>query len=310
MPSNAHHNTLYILTEHDDVYRTLLHERQLPQLEIVDEPHQANIVLASPPMARAQIDEFAQLEWLQSVYAGVDALCARPLPEKDFILTNVKDIFGPQIAEYVIGYSIEHYRHFMLYHAQQQSKLWQPHLYQGLANKRLVILGTGSIATYLAQTAKAFQLHTIGINRSGIPPKDSPFDDVFHINELHSALNQADIVVNTLPSTAETAEILNRNSLSQCQNALLFNVGRGSAINEKDMLWALERNYLAHAYLDVFKQEPLTDDALWSHPKVTVTPHIAALSFPHQVVEIFANNYQHWLDGFSLQYEVDMEKGY
>ncbi|WP_239502571.1 D-2-hydroxyacid dehydrogenase [Vibrio astriarenae] len=303
-------NKLYILTEHDDVYRTLIQEKSLPQLDIVDDPTQANIVLGSPPMAQAQFEQFKQLEWLQAIYAGVDALCIKPLPERQYTLTNVKDIFGPQIAEYVLGYCIEHFRHFTLYHAQQQSKLWQPHLYQGLANKRMVILGCGSIASHLARTAKAFQLHTIGINSTGIPPKDSPFNDVFHISELHSALNQADIVVNTLPSTPETVEILNRNSLSQCQKALLFNVGRGSAINESDLVWAIENQYITHAYLDVFKQEPLDDDILWFHPKITVTPHIAALSFPYQVVEIFVENYQLWLDGYSLKFEVDLEKGY
>ncbi|MDR9827717.1 D-2-hydroxyacid dehydrogenase [Vibrio sp. FNV 38] len=310
MPTTSDSNHLFILTEHDDVYLNLLQELDLPDLEIVTLPEQANLLLASPPMARRQLDQFTQLEWLQSVYAGVDALCAKPLPDKNYTLTNVKDIFGPQIAEYVLGYSIEHYRHFMLYHAQQQSQLWQPHLYQGLNGKRMVILGTGSIATYLARTAKAFNIHVTGINRSGIPPKDSPFDEVYHNNELHSALNQADIVVNTLPSTTETIDMLNKNSLSQCQKALLFNVGRGSAVNEQDLIWALEHQHITQAYLDVFKQEPLVNEALWNHSKITITPHIAALSFPEQVVEIFADNYRRWHSGFSLKFEVNLKQGY
>ncbi|GAL14056.1 D-3-phosphoglycerate dehydrogenase [Vibrio astriarenae] len=68
-------NKLYILTEHDDVYRTLIQEKSLPQLDIVDDPTQANIVLGSPPMAQAQFEQFKQLEWLQAIYAGL-MLCA------------------------------------------------------------------------------------------------------------------------------------------------------------------------------------------------------------------------------------------
>lgn len=304
------HHQLFILTDQDDVYHSLIEAKHLPGLCITTEPDKANIVLAAPPMARERLGDLPSLEWLQSIYAGVDALCVPPLSDKIYQLTNVKDIFGPQITEYVLGYSISFYRHFRLYQAQQDSQLWSPHLYQGLQGKTLVTLGTGSIASYLAQVAKAFGLEVLGVNRSGIPPKDSPFSQVFHVGELEAALGQADIVVNTLPATPETRGILHSGSLGQCHNALLFNVGRGSALVESDLIWALDNQHLAHAYLDVFEQEPMTDPVLWSHPKITVTPHIAALSFPEQVVEIFSQNYRRWCDGFGLKFVVDQKKGY
>ncbi|NMS24847.1 NAD(P)-dependent oxidoreductase, partial [Vibrio parahaemolyticus] len=113
-----------------------------------------------------------------------------------------------------------------------QNKQWQPHLYTSLQSKTMVILGTGSIGGYLGNAAKAMGIKTIGINRTGIPTSGGEFHQTFHINELSKAFEQADIVVNTLPSTPETRQLLNRQTLSQLNQALLFNVGRGDVLDE------------------------------------------------------------------------------
>ncbi|MDW2405902.1 NAD(P)-dependent oxidoreductase, partial [Vibrio sp. 1262-1] len=198
-----HSNQIFLLSEHRDTYETLLTERKLPDLSITDKPEEAQIVLADPPLLSNRLDEFSQLGWVQSTFAGVNALIL-PNLRQDYTLTNVRGIFGPLIAEYVLGYSIAHYRHFNRYHQQQQNKQWQPHLYTSLQSKTMVILGTGSIGKCLAQTAQAMGINTIGINRTGIPTANDEFAQTFHINELANALRKADIVVNTLPSTPNT----------------------------------------------------------------------------------------------------------
>lgn len=301
---------VYLLTEDNDQYRHLLEQASLPHLAITEQPSEANILIASPPKAAKRIQDFAHVEWIQSIYAGVDALIPA-LNQFDGQLTNVKGIFGQQIAEYVIGYSISHFRHFNHYRQQQSQAEWSPLPYSSLTDKKVVILGTGSIGAHLAQAVKSLSMQPIGVNRSGIPAKHSPFTAIYHIQELATALAQADIVVNTLPNTAHTQQILNQSSLAACQKALLFNVGRGSAIDELGLLNAIESGAIEHAFLDVFEQEPLSSNhPFWSHPKITVTPHIAALSFPEQVVDIFTDNYQRWRDGFELVNQIDLEKGY
>ncbi|MCV5262341.1 hypothetical protein OFC55_32240, partial [Escherichia coli] len=90
----------------------LLAEKNLPDLNITDKPQEAHIVLADPPLLSHRLDEFSQLEWVQSTYAGVNALIT-PEFRQDYTLTNVRGVFGPLIAEYVLGYCISHYRHFM-----------------------------------------------------------------------------------------------------------------------------------------------------------------------------------------------------
>lgn len=305
-----HSNQIFLLSEHRDTYKTLLAKKNLPDLCLIDQPEAAQIVLADPPLLSQRLDEFSQLEWVQSTFAGVNALTS-PSLRQDYTLTNVRGIFGPLIAEYVLGYSIAHYRHFNRYHQQQQNKRWQPHLYTSLQSKTMVILGTGSIGCYLGNAAKAMGIKTIGMNRTGIPTSGGEFHQTFHISELSKAFEQADIVVNTLPSTPETQQLLNRQTLSQLSQALLFNVGRGDVLDEAGLLFALKNRWVEHAFLDVFEQEPLSvEHPFWKLPQVTITPHIAALSFPEQVIEIFADNYLRWCDGFSLNYQVDFEKGY
>ncbi|MCZ8487676.1 NAD(P)-dependent oxidoreductase [Vibrio lentus] len=111
------------------------------------------------------------------------------------MLTNVS-IFGPAIAEYVLGYTISHFRHFTHYHQQQQQRNRQPQLYTSLTDKTTVILGTGSIAPFgESRFCVWYPYHWV--NWTGIPSKQETFKDTFHINELEAALKQADIVEHT-----------------------------------------------------------------------------------------------------------------
>ncbi|MGX9418690.1 D-2-hydroxyacid dehydrogenase [Vibrio sp. WJH972] len=300
----------YLLTDANEEYQTELKQYDLPGLEQTDIMNEATVVIADPPLAALHLDKFDKLEWLQSTYAGVDKLM---LPElrQDYTLTNVKGVFGPLIAEYVIGYLIQHYRHFQQYREHQSQQQWSPMPYQSLQGKRMVILGTGVIAKHLAKVVAPFGIDAIGINRSGIPPKDNTFSAIYHFSELEMALKSADIVVSTLPNTPETKHMLNREFFSWCDNVVLFNVGRGANLAEDSLISAIDSGQVGHAYLDVFEQEPLNSHhPFWHHPNITITPHIAALSFPRHVIKIFATSYQRWSMGQMPQFVVDFSKGY
>jgi phosphoglycerate dehydrogenase-like enzyme len=301
---------LALVTDNNDHYRTLLKSKQLPDLEITTALDGATILLAAPPKLAPRLDDAKDVEWVQSTYAGIDALLGESL-RKDYKLTNVKGIFGQQISEYVLGYSIGYFRHFDLYKQQQQKRDWQPHTYQSMIGKRMVIFGTGAIGSHLANTVKALGIVPVGINRTGIPPRQSAFLETYHIKEAAQALKAADIIVNTLPNTPTTDGLFDEQLLSACQHALFFNVGRGQTVDSNALLFALERGHLVHAFLDVFVDEPISQECpYWSNPNITVTPHIAAISFPEQVVDIFSENYLRWRDGFQLQNVVDFERGY
>lgn len=301
---------IYLLTEDDQKYQQLLEQAQLTDLEITTNKSEATILLAAPPKAVGMLETFPKLEWIQSVYAGVDALIP-DLTSNSIELTNVKGIFGQLIAEYVLGFTLQHYRHFQDYKANQEQQIWSPKPYSSLADKRMLILGTGSIGSYLANSAHSLGLSVSGVNSRGIPVKNAKFDAIYHIQELPAALQESDIVVNTLPDTPATQKLLNHQTLAHCHNVLLFNVGRGSTIDEQALLDAIQHQQVEHAFLDVFEVEPLEKNhPFWHNSAITVTPHIAALSFPEQVMDIFKDNYQRWRDGFRLANSVDIEKGY
>ena len=303
-------NKLLILSNQEHTYLSLIAQAGLNNLEVTDDPAQANIVLADPPRLVEHLDTLPHLEWVQSTFAGIDALTNEQL-RRDYQLTNIKGIFGQLITEYVLGYTISHYRNFAQYRHQQNNKHWEQLPYPTLLGKRMVILGTGSIGSYLAKAVNTLGIQTIGVNRTGIPPMDSPFDVTFHNSELPRALEMADIVVSTLPNTKDTIGLLNKESLSHCKQALLFNVGRGEALDVDGLLFALQNGCIEHAFLDVFIKEPISQQSpFWEHPNITVTPHVAAVSFPEQAFEIFVENYQRWQQGFALVNQIDFEKGY
>ena len=221
-------------------------------------------------------------------------------------------MFGQLISEYVLGYLIAYFRHFEEYHQQQVHHQWQPHLYQPIAGKTMVILGTGSIGSQPGSDRENFRSGCYrGQSVRTSPPNSRPFRRFFRSVKLKRALQKADILVCTLPHTPETEGLLNSDNLQMCNQALLFNVGRGKTLKEKDQLAAIKNGFVQHAFLDVFQQEPLAEShPFWKHPNITITPHIAAISFPEQLVDLFVRNLDHWIHHEPLENLIDFNKGY
>lgn len=304
---------LLLLTRENQIYHQLLSELALPDLTIVDDqPEQiatTDIWLAEPGLAAPLIALAPSLTWLQSTFAGVDKLMQlkRPLTCQ---LTNIKGVFGPLMSEYVFGYLLNIYRQQREYARQQAQCRWQEGEYRTLQGKTLLVLGTGSIGSHLAQTARYFGMRVIGISRRG--QANTQFDEVYRISSLPTLIERADVLVNALPHTPQTTHLLDGALLSQLpRNATLFNVGRGSAVVLDELTALLQRRPDLTAVLDVFEQEPLdSEQAIWQLSNAIITPHIAAPSFPEQVVQIFADNYQRFCRQQPLTNLVDIKAGY
>ncbi|WP_325891077.1 D-2-hydroxyacid dehydrogenase [Grimontia sp. NTOU-MAR1] len=300
-------NHLYLCSAQQKRYLALLEDAALPDLQITEDISKANIILADPPKFAPKLEKAENLQWLQSTFAGCDALLTKP--KSDYQLTNVRGVFGPLMSEYVIGQLLTLTRHFAHYRDAQQESKWSPVPYQGLAGKCMVILGTGSIGAHVAKTARHFGMQVIGVSRSGKPVEG--FDKIITNANITHAFSKADVIVSVLPSTPETKGLLNRVTLSTCKQAILFNVGRGPVLEEEGLLEAIEGGNIQHAVLDVFSKEPLAPEhPFWTHPSITVTPHISAESFPEQVFGIFVENYTRWLNGEPLSYQMDFSLGY
>jgi glyoxylate/hydroxypyruvate reductase A len=120
------------------------------------------------------------------------------------------------------------------------------------------------------------------------------------------------IIICLLPSTLENRDILNELLFSNMpKGACVVNPGRGSHLNEGDLIKAIDAGILHHAILDVFKEEPLPEqNPLWNHPSITITPHVASVSNPESTSKILAESYLKIKEGLSPHFEVYREKGY
>ncbi|MBY6187670.1 D-2-hydroxyacid dehydrogenase [Marinobacter hydrocarbonoclasticus] len=285
------------------------YQSRLGTCQFTDDPEAAAIWLAEPAMAAPLLRQGHQPRWLASTFAGVDALMAGDLP-RSYQLTNVRGIFGPLMAQYVFAHLLSQLRELPRYAAQQADAQWQPHPYGSLAGQTLVLLGTGDIAQHIAQVGKAFGMRVIGVSRSGTPKPG--FDEVHAIAALNAILPEADALVSVLPNTPATHHLLNQDTLALLPSgATLINVGRGHTLCPDALLAQLNRGALRRAVLDVFEQEPLDSASpLWRHPNVTITPHIAATSFPDQIAAQFLDNLARYRRGEPLANQVDFTQGY
>jgi phosphoglycerate dehydrogenase-like enzyme len=136
--------TLLLLSQDNSHYERLLKAAHLPHLHILRADNQAeaeqligdaHILMAEPARAKPLLAKAGKLSWLQSTYAGVDVLLDASC-RRDYLLTNVRGIFGPLMSEYVFGHLLSLTRQLPLYREQQQQGVWQSHPYQGLKGRR------------------------------------------------------------------------------------------------------------------------------------------------------------------------------
>ena len=266
------------------------------------------VVLGQPDLVAAALADMPGVRWVQSTWAGVTPLLE--LDRRDFLLTGVKGVFGPQMAEYVLGVLLGRELRLAERMEHQHRRNWWPINSGTLQGKTLGVMGTGSIGRCIAARAAAFGLRVIGCNRGGEAVEG--FERVLPVGRLLEFLPLADYLVSVLPATPETEGLLDAQAFDAMRkDCCLVNVGRGNVIDEPALADALRQGSIAAAVLDVFRQEPLpADSPLWDTPGLTVTAHVAAKSHPAEIARLFISNYNRFLAGESLRYLIDFERGY
>jgi len=266
------------------------------------------ILFGNPDMIATVLPEMPSVNWVQSSWAGVMPLMG--IDRRDYILTGVKGVFGPQMSEYVMGYLLAHELKVLERMKQQREHNWFKDFSGALRGKRLGIMGTGSIGRHIAQTATIFGIKVAGLNRSGTA---SPvFENVMPIGQLHDFLKEIDYLVSTLPQTDDTDDMLDGAALAKLPvHAYFINIGRSNIVNDEALIDALRNGKLAGAALDVFDEEPIPQNSpLWDTPNLSITAHIAAISHPSLIVPIFVDNYRRYMQQQPLKYTIDFDAGY
>lgn len=309
---------LLILSEFAEMCHHLIKSRHLPDLEIVsfhnskemDQPaFDCNIALGDPDLLSSVITNLKRLEWIQSTWAGIKPLLDEELP-RNYILTNIKGVFGPMISEFVFCYMLMHEKKALARYASQQQNQWNETSPGFLAGKTMGIMGVGSIGGHIAQTAKYFGMNTKGVTRR--KQNCQSIDHYYHLNQIKEFVADLDYLVSVLPHTQQTNELIDYTVLSAMKKeAVIINVGRGNVIHEEALIQALNERNLAAAVLDVFQEEPLPrNHPFWNTRNLLVTSHTAAPSIPEDVATVFCENYHNFRQGDPLNYRIDFEQGY
>jgi phosphoglycerate dehydrogenase-like enzyme len=266
------------------------------------------VVLGQPDLVASALDDMPGVRWVQSTWAGVTPLLQRE--HGDFLLTGVKGVFGPEMAEYVLGVLLARELRLAERREHQDRRDWWPADSGTLQDKTLGVMGSGSIGRCIAARAAAFGLRVIGCSRRG--ESIDGFERMFTVERLDEFLPLADYLVSVLPDTPETSGLLGAQAFRVMRNSCcLVNVGRGNVIDEAALVEALHQGEIAGAVLDVFREEPLPPESpLWDTPGLTLTAHVAAKSHPPDIARIFIDNYNRFVAGEPLLYPIDFERGY
>ena len=290
-------------------------QAELPRERFVrdacDGPPQAiDIALvANPPSG--SLAALPALQLVQSLWAGVDRLLADATLPVDVPLARMVDpAMNAAMAETALWAVLGLQRGFFRYAEQQRAGLWQPLGFRRADEVEVAVLGLGQMGRAVARRLAQHGCRVTAWSRRGEPVDgiDLRSGDA----ALHVLLAHAEVVVNLLPLTPATRGLFDATTLAAMRRgASLVNLARGAHVVESDLLAAIDRGHIAHAVLDVFATEPLPPShRFWSHPSVTVLPHVAAPTDPRSAAAVAADNVRTLRDGRPVKHRVDRASGY
>jgi glyoxylate/hydroxypyruvate reductase len=270
---------------------------------------------------RGLLATLPNLRVIFSLGAGVDHLLADPTTPAAPVVRIVDPDLTMRMTEYVVLHVLLHHRRQRHYDAQQRERVWHEHQQPPASAVAVGVMGLGVLGCDAAQALARLGFRVAGWSRT---PKSFsgaaslPAIETFHGSDgLDAFLRRTEILVCLLPSTPATHGILRLDLLRKLERngaaggAYLVNAGRGALQVDADILAALDEGSLAAATLDVFPTEPLpTASQLWTHPRVTITPHCAAASDPRPLTANILRQIERLEAGKPLEHVVERALGY
>lgn len=248
--------------------------------------------------------------------AGVDSILSKLKEHPEMLppgvpLFRLEDTgMAQQMQEYAVSQVLHWFRRFDDYQALKQQAKWQPLEDYQREEFTVGILGAGVLGSKVAESLVAwdFPVRCWSRSRKRWPGVASFAGE----QELGAFLQQTRVLINLLPNTPETVGIINGALLAQLpDNAYVLNLARGVHLVEDDLLAALEHGKIKGAMLDVFSKEPLpASSPLWAHPRVAMTPHVAAVTRPPEAVRYIAATIGQLERGEEPTGRVDLQRGY
>lgn len=273
----------------------------------VPDPAAVDAILITPDTPIRDFAPYANARLVQSLWAGVERITGN-----ETLTQPLARMVDPGLAEGMVDYCLGWVmRRHLRMDRYTQDGVWRNEMIPPLARERAVtVLGAGELGGAVARRLAAVGFDTVAWSASGraiegVEVWGGP-------DALTRALQRAEILVTLLPATPATDNLLDATRLALLpKGAAIINPGRGTLIDDKALLAALDSGALAHAILDVFRTEPLPPEhPFWRNPRVTVTPHIAAETRPSTAAPIVAENLRRVAAGQTPLHLVDRGRGY
>ncbi|WP_419945749.1 D-2-hydroxyacid dehydrogenase [Candidatus Poriferisodalis sp.] len=252
-----------------------------------------------------------RLRWLQAPMANPPLGYFTPdLAAHAVVVTNMRGVYNDHIATHVMAFLLAFTRGLPHYAHDQRNREYRGGLARvlHLADSTVLFIGAGGVAHQAARYLQPWGPRVVAVDARPETTAGGAIDAVFGADELEAQLPLADVVVMTVPHTAESEGMLGRAQFALMKpTAVFINIGRGMTVVLNDLVDALEAGELAGAGLDVFDREPLPPDhRVWTLPNVLITPHVAMVGpdIDQRRFELIAGNCRRLLAGEPLQYVV------
>lgn len=257
-----------------------------------------------------QLQQLPMLKVIHSMGAGIEHLDLKHIGSKYQICRIVDHDHKQGMLNYLQWGVLYYQRCFDLYMSQQRQQNWRQYPQLREQDICIGVMGLGELGAFVADKLSSAGYRVKGWSKSR--KYLNGVDTYAGFDELNAFLAEIQILINLLPLTQETEQILSRKIFLQlAKGAAIINTGRGAHLNVNDLVECLESGHLRGAILDVFEHEPLTDaHPLWKTQNVVITPHIASHAPLNVVVKQILENDDRMINQQALVNTVDYERGY
>ena len=276
-------------------------KNELAMLDVPVEEYDA--VVCNGLFLHNDIARFKNLKMVQVTSAGLERLPMEYMEKQHILYYNAKGVYSIPMAEWAVMSILEIYKNAYEFFRKQQKKKWEKdRTLLELTDKKVCIIGYGSVGQETAKRLSVFGTKITAVNRS--PVNDTLIHRWVTLDQIDEVLLEADIVVLCIALTRETTRLFNEDRLMKMKaGSVLINISRGAVIDENALIRCLQENRFRGVALDVFEEEPLPGDSkLWDDPRVIITPHNSFVGdkVRERMFELIYNNLKGFKRCFSL----------